>query len=337
MAELEAFALSLGEKAFRGRQLFSWIYGKKARSFEDMTDMSRPLRSMLQQQACIGALQVAGKFTSPRSGTVKYLFSLQDQRYIESVLIQESGRRTLCLSCQSGCALNCDFCATGRLGFQRHLTVPEIVDQVLYAEKDVQAELTNVVFMGMGEPFLNYDNVIAAAKLINHPDGIAIGHRRIVISTAGIVPAIRRYTDENQPFRLAVSLNSPFQEQREQMMPVGVKWNVEVLMAAVKYYAHKSGQRPTFEYVMMAERNMSQRHAMALKKLVKDIPCKVNLIPFNATAGGYKRPGHKDIVRFAEWLSPLSAPVSVRWSKGDDVNAACGQLAGQRIALHSTS
>jgi 23S rRNA (adenine2503-C2)-methyltransferase len=328
--DLQTFIQGLGEKPFRGRQLFSWIYEKKAQSFDELTELSKTFRALLQQQAEIGALHFVEQSLSPRSQTCKYLFSLKDSLLIESVLIKESARRTLCISSQAGCALDCKFCATAAMGFKRQLTAAEIVDQVICVERAVQAELTNVVFMGMGEPLLNYENVLAAADLINHPDGIAIGHRHIVISTAGVVPAIQRYADENRPYRLAISLNSPFQEERAGIMPVAKKWDIPTLMAAVRYYVGKVSQRPTFEYVMMADLNVSKDHALALKKLLKNIPCKVNLIPYNATRGTFKRPGLKAINQFAEWLKPLSAPVSVRWSKGDDMNAACGQLAGQR-------
>ena len=328
--QLQAFVRDLGEKPFRARQLFAWIYAKKAQRFDEMTDMSKSFRAVLQQQAALGALRPVEQSISQRSHTCKYLFSLIDGALIESVLIRESNRRTLCISSQAGCALGCKFCATGAMGFLRNLNAGEIVDQVLTVARELHCELTNVVFMGMGEPLLNYDNVIAAAELINHADGIAIGHRHIVISTAGVVPAIQRYTGEKQPYRLAISLNSPFQEEREKLMPVAKKWDIHTLMAAVQVYARKSRQRPTFEYVMIDGVNMSGNHAAALKKLLKDIPCKVNLIPYNSTHSDFKRPGNIAIRQFAERLAPLSAPVSVRWSKGDDMNAACGQLAGQR-------
>ncbi|HOC23811.1 MAG TPA: 23S rRNA (adenine(2503)-C(2))-methyltransferase RlmN [bacterium] len=328
-AELELFAESIGEKRFRGRQLFSWIYAKHAASFEVMSDLGRELRRKLAEQAGLGWMTLEQRAASPESGSVKYLFRLEDGALIEAVYIPESGRRTLCISSQVGCALGCAFCATGALGFRRNLTTGEIADQVLQAARETGEMPTNIVFMGMGEPFLNYEAVTAAAGLINNPDGIAVGHRHIVISTVGITPAILRYADEAQPFRLAISLHSAIDAKRRQIVPIAKRYPLPELLIAVKYYAKKARRRPTFEYVLLAGFNDGEEDAAALRRLAAEVPCKVNLIPYNPAMPGFERPDEASVTRFAAWLSPLHAPVSIRWSKGTDINAACGQLAGR--------
>jgi 23S rRNA (adenine2503-C2)-methyltransferase len=209
---------------------------------------------------------------------------------------------------------------------KRNLTTGEIIDQVLYIERNIGKKITNVVFMGMGEPFQNYDNVIKAAKLINHPEGLAVGVNHIVISTAGIVPAIYRYTAEKHKFKLAISLQSAIDEKRKKLMPVTKTYPLARLIKAIKNYVATLGRRPTFEYVLIQGINDSDEDARALGALVNQIPCKINLIPYNPTGKEYKRPSPDQIDQFAQILMPLNAPVSIRWSKGDDVNAACGQL-----------
>jgi 23S rRNA (adenine2503-C2)-methyltransferase len=327
---LEEFAESIGEKKFRGRQLFSWIYAKRAADFAGMSDLAKPLRLKLEQVARLGLMTIEEKAASPASGSAKYLFRLEDGLLIESVYIPEGARRTLCISSQVGCALGCAFCATGAMGYKRDLTAGEIVDQVLQVARDVGELPTNIVFMGMGEPFLNYDAIIAAAELINDADGIAIGHRHVVISTVGISSTILRYADEEQPFRLAISLHSAIDEKRRQIVPMAKRYPLPELINAVKYYAKKARRRPTFEYVLLAGFNDGEEDAEALRKLVAEVPCKVNLIPYNPAVPGFQRPADAAVERFAAWLAPLHAPVSVRWSKGTDIDAACGQLAGKR-------
>ena len=335
-SELQAFVERLGEKKFRGRQLFSWIYEKKTISFDQMSDLGKPLRLKLGQAALLGHLELIEKLWSPGSGSCKYLFCLSDGLIIESVYIPEANRRTLCISTQVGCALGCAFCATGQMGFRRHLTAGEIVDQVICVERDFGLELTNVVLMGMGEPFLNYDAVMKACDLIHDENGLAIGHRHLVISTVGIVPAIYRYADEGRLYRLAISLHAADDDKRRQIVPVGKKYPLAELMAAARYYAEKSRRRPTFEYVLLAGFNDSEQDARQLRKLLSGIPCKVNLIPYNPAVSRFQRPDDAAVARFAEWLSPMKAPVSVRWSKGADIDAACGQLAGGAAGLRRT-
>jgi len=330
LQELEQFAESIGEKKFRGRQLFSWIYEKRATGFGDMTDLGKGLREKLNAVAALGCLQLARRTQSDASNTVKYLFQLQDNHAIESVLIHESGRRTCCLSTQAGCAFKCSFCATGAMGFHRDLTAGEIVDQVLFIEREAGVELTNVVLMGMGEPLQNYDAVIKACRLLNHPDGLAIAGRHIVLSTVGIVPAIYRFADEGHPFRLAISLHASTDEKRKALLPIGRRYPLAELMKAVRYYAQKARQHPTFEYVLLAGINDSEQDAEDLVRLLNGLPCKINLIPYNAAIEKFSTPDAQAVDRFVQRLLPLHAPVSVRWSKGADIAAACGQLAIRR-------
>ena len=328
--ECENFAEDIGEKKYRGRQLYQWLYTKRAASFEQMTDLPLALRQKLAQEADLGLLQAAEIDDRSSSGSVKYLFRLADGHHIESVYIPEAKRKTLCISSQVGCALNCRFCATARLGLKRQLTAGEIISQVLTIMHLRDEEITNIVFMGMGEPFANYDNVIKAATLLNDENGMAIGARRIAISTSGLADKINRFTEEGHRFRLAVSLNSPFREQRAELMPIARKWPLDTLLKAVRNYALKSRRIPTFEYVLLAGVNDKHEHATALKKIIKSMPCKLNLIPYNPTVDLFSRPDAEHVDRFAKWLMPLNAALSVRWSKGDDANAACGQLAGKR-------
>jgi len=330
LAECEQFALEIGEKKFRGRQVYKWIYQKHAASFSEMTDLPLTLRAKLESRATLDLLQVEEADDRSSSGSVKYLFRLNDGKHIETVYIPDSQRKTLCISSQVGCALNCQFCATARLGLKRHLTAGEIVGQALAIMRLCDEDITNIVFMGMGEPFANFDNVIKAATLMSDDNGMSIGPRRIVISTSGLADKIIRYADEGHKFRLALSLNSPFQEQRAQLMPIARKWTLDLLLDALSYYAKKSRKTPTLEYVLLAGVNDTKQHALALKKIVKSMPCKVNLIPYNPTVDAFSRPAKDHVDQFAQWLLPLKAGLSVRWSKGDDTNAACGQLAGKR-------
>ncbi len=328
--ECEQFAEDIGEKKYRGRQIYKWIYEKRAASFEQMSDLPQTLREKLREHALLGFMTVAEIDDRSSSGSVKYLFRLPDGRHIESVYIPEANRTTLCISSQVGCALNCRFCATARLGLKRNLTAGEIVEQALAIMRLRDEDITNIVFMGMGEPFANYDNVIKAAAIFTDDNGMAIGARRTVISTSGLADKIKRYADEGHKYRLAISLNSPFQEQRAELMPIAKKWDLDALLQAVRYYAIKSRKAPTFEYVLLAGVNDSHRHALALKKIVKSMPCKLNLIPYNPTVELFSRPDKEHVDQFARWLLPLNTGLSVRWSKGDDVNAACGQLAGKQ-------
>lgn len=323
--ELQVFVQSLGEKAFRGRQLYHWLYAKRANSFAEMSDLAKSFRLKLEHAGQPGSLQLVSRQLAGNK-TAKYLFRLADGAMIESVYIPEAGRRTICISSQVGCGFKCAFCATGTMGLRRQLSAGEIVEQVIAVERDTKTLLTNVVFMGMGEPFHNYDHVIKACRLLNDADGLAMAGRHIVLSTVGLVPAIYRYAEEGHPYRLAISLHSAVEEKRRRLLPVAKLHSLPDLMAAVRYYSKKARQRLTFEYVLLAGVNDDESDARALRALLHGIPCKVNLIPYNAAISSFHAPSPARVDQFAGWLLPLKAPVSVRWSKGADIQAACGQL-----------
>jgi 23S rRNA (adenine2503-C2)-methyltransferase len=325
--ELASLVQSLGEPRFRGDQLFRWIYGRGVTSFDEMSNLPKRLRRKLDEVAQVGSVRLVRSQRSAVDGTVKCLFELHDGRRVESVLMSEDSRRTVCVSSQVGCAIDCQFCATGRMGFLRNLTAGEIVDQVLAVQRLEDVQVTNVVMMGMGEPFHNYDAVIKACGLISDPEGPCIGARHIVVSTSGLVPMILRYADEGHRYRLAISLNATTDELRDRLMPLNRRWPIAELLHAAKYYTERSGQRVTFEYVLMEGLNDSLEDARRLKHLLQPIPCKLNLIPYNSTSGPFRRPSEKRLLAFYGELKDMRAPVTIRWSKGVDIDAACGQLA----------
>lgn len=331
--ELEKFFLKSGEKRFRADQLFAWMYRRNVINFDDMTDISKNLKAKLSEIAFIGEISLKKIIKSQDSTTQKFLFTLSDGHQIESVLMFEDKRTTVCLSSQVGCALGCRFCATASLGFKRNLEAWEIVEQLLAIKRITGAEVTNIVLMGMGEPFLNYDNVIKACYLMNHKDGIAIGQRKIVISTSGIVPKLIQYSDESHPFKLAISLNAPTNATRNEIMPINKKYPLQDLIKAARYYSRKSRHRITFEYVLLSGFNDSPTDAENLKKLLKEFPSKINLIPLNEVSRFGKRPEAIDIQRFYEYFLNFPAVVSIRWSKGTDIQAACGQLAAAQFSF----
>lgn len=328
--ELEAFARALGLEPYRGRQLFHWIYNKNAAGFEEMTTLKKAVREKLAEKARLDLLKMEQVFRSAAEPTLKFLFRLPDGHMVEAVYMEEADRRTICVSSQVGCALACDFCATGKMGFKRNLTAGEMVDQVLQVHRYVGRKATNIVVMGMGEPFLNYDEVIKAASLLADPEGIAISKRKITISTSGIVPAIRRFTAEGQRFKLAVSLNATTDEIRCRLMPIAKKYPLPELLAAVKEYTRRAPYRVTFEYVLMEGVNDTPEDARRLRRFLAHIPCKINLIPYNPVVSAYRASSEERVSRFAQELATFSAPVTVRRSKGQDIRAACGQLYTER-------
>lgn len=332
LEEMEQLMLSIGQPSYRGEQLFNWVYQKGISSFDEMTNFAKPLRQQLAALAEIGHVSIADQIRSVDGQTIKFLFRLKDGLHIESVWMVEGKRRTICLSSQVGCGLACRFCATGRMGFKRNLTAGEIVDQLLTIHRVTQQSATNVVIMGMGEPFLNYDEVIRACEIISHDKGIAIGRRKITISTAGIVPAIRRFADEGQRFKLAISLNAADDALRSQLMPINKKYPLAELIRAAKYYANKSRYRITFEYILLAGQNDQPQHAQKLAKLLGKLRCKINIIPYNPTDGQFQSPTEETIERFIQPFLKMNVVVAVRRSKGVDIGAACGQL----YARHSS-
>lgn len=325
-AEFEQIMIDSGEPRFRADQLLSWIYKKRISNFDDMTNVSKSFRNKLTENFAIGIVSLEKSVASQDQSTHKFLFRLSDGLCVESVYMIEKNRRTVCLSSQVGCALNCRFCATGKMGFKRDLQAGEIVDQLIFMSRFFNEDVTNVVIMGMGEPFLNYNNVIKACDIISNDRCIAIGKRKITISTSGIIPEIKRFADEGHKYKLAISLNAANNETRSQLMPVNKKYPVGELMNTVRYYFNKSKRRVTFEYVLIQGINDSAEDAEALRRLIHDLPCKINIIPYNETDEHFRRSEENKINEFIKPFLNMNVVISVRRSKGAEINAACGQL-----------
>ena len=329
------FCAALGEKPFRARQLMHWIHQCGVADFDAMTDISRPLREQLKKIAVIRAPDVV-RDTVAGDGTRKWLLDVGVGNAIETVFIPERNRGTLCISSQAGCALECTFCSTGRQGFNRNLTVAEIVGQLWLANERLgrgtasPRPITNVVMMGMGEPLANFDNVVAALHLMLDDDAYGLSRRRVTVSTSGLVPAIDRLRD-SCPVALAVSLHAPNDALRDELVPINRKYPLrELLAACVRYLDQAPRDFVTFEYVMLAGVNDSVAQARELVKLLKSVPCKVNLIPFNPfPQSGYQQSDAAAIGRFRDVLMQAEITTTVRRTRGDDIDAACGQLAGQ--------
>lgn len=324
---LERYVDSLGEKKYRAQQIYEWLYARSAESFDEMSNLSKAFRECLSEKARIGKLELVAKQKSTKDGSMKFLFQLEDGQRIESVLMAEGRRTILCVSTQVGCALDCKFCATGTMGFLRNLTAGEMVDQLLQAQNFSGVRVSNLVFMGMGEPFHNYDHVMTAGEILSSEDGPNLGSRHIVVSTSGLVPKIYRFADEMRRFKLAVSLNATTDEVRARIMPITKKWSIHELLKAVRYYVEKKAEPVTFEYVLLKDINDSENDAARLRSLVDGISCRINLIPYNAAVGEYSRSPADRIDAFYKRLAGIGSPVTIRWSKGDDIAAGCGQLA----------
>ncbi len=324
---LEALVKDLGEPKFRAQQLHSWIYVRTQRDFDQMTNLAKSLRVKLAEKYTVGQLSLVEKQVS-QDGTIKYLFGLPDGQQIESVLMyfEERDVYAVCLSTQVGCAVNCDFCATGKLGFKRNLTAGEITEQLLYIRHDSGATVRNIVFMGQGEPLLNYDNTMEALHLINR--SAEIGMRHMTISTSGIVPMINKLADEKLQLTLAISLHAPDNETRQKFMPINKKYPIETLIPALHRYVDKTGRRITIEYILLAGVNDTQGHAQKLNALLKTLHCNINLIPYNPIGEeyGYQRPSREQVLAFRDWVMEGSHKVTVRIERGTDIAAACGQL-----------
>ncbi len=328
--EIEEFVASLGLEPYRARQIAAWIYNRGSTDFAGMTDLSRGVRARLSQHASILNLEAAARLGTDDGETVKYLFELPDGRRVESVLMRDGRRRTLCVSSQVGCPLDCTFCATGRMGLLRNLSAGEILDQLVFVRRELRArgdDLTNVVMMGMGEPLLNYVNVVRAIRLMNLDYGLAIGIRRITLSTVGYVPGILRLAQEGLKVGLAVSLNAADDVKRSRIMSINRRWPIAKLLAAVRAYRKRIDRRVTFEYVLLHEVNDSVEDAGRLVALVRDIPCKVNVIPWNPVEDtAYVRPPREAVDRFVRSLRNARLTTTVRYSRGVDIAAGCGQL-----------
>jgi 23S rRNA (adenine2503-C2)-methyltransferase len=334
-AELRAFCTGLGEKPYRAKQLLRWIHHAGADSFDAMSDVSKVFRAQLAQVATITAPAVR-RDTLAADGTRKWLLEVGTGNAIETVFIPEPARGTLCISSQAGCALECSFCSTGRQGFNRNLTVAEIIGQLWLAHRALSHEngterpVTNVVMMGMGEPLANFDNVVAAMQLMLDDGAYGLSRRRVTLSTSGLVPAIDRLA-EACPVALAVSLHAPNDALRNELVPINRKFPIRTLMDACVRYLEKAPRNfVMFEYVMLDGVNDSVAHARELTRVVADVPCKLNLIPFNPFPGsGYVRSSADAIERFRDVLVKANITTTIRRTRGDDIDAACGQLAGE--------
>lgn len=322
-----------GIRTFRAKQIFKWLYLKLANDFDEMTDLGKPLRAIMKENFIIGSMSLENKEVSADK-TEKFLFRLQDGEYVETVLIPAKEHYTLCVSSQVGCAMNCQFCLTAKNGIKRNLTAGEIIDQVRQARRYVMVEkkmdplkLSNIVFMGMGEPLANYDNLIRALAVIKDTDfGMKFASRRVTVSTSGLVPKILELGNDAE-VNLAVSLNAVDNETRSRLMPINDKYPMEALLEACRQFNMKPRNKITFEYILMAGINDSDAHARKLVKILTPIRAKINLIPFNEHGGApFKRPSQDRINSFLKILLDRNMTAIVRKSKGDDISAACGQL-----------
>jgi 23S rRNA (adenine2503-C2)-methyltransferase len=335
-AELEAFVgQRLGAKPFRARQLMKWIYRRGAADFAAMSDLAKDFRAELASVARISVPEIVTQQISD-DGTRKWMLRLDEVQGIETVYIPEPDRGTLCISSQVGCAMDCTFCATARQGFNRNLSVAEIVGQVWLAQRELSASreggraITNIVFMGMGEPLANYRNVVPAMRIFMDDLGYDLSRRRVTLSTSGLVPQIYRLAEECN-VALAVSLHAPNDALRDQLVPINRRHPIgELLDACWHYIERQNGRSVTFEYVMLDGVNDAAEHARELARLMRGRPAKLNLIPFNPFPGtGYRRSGAAAILRFRDILNDLGVIATIRKTRGDDIDAACGQLAGR--------
>lgn len=356
---------NIGEKKFRAEQIFRWLYVEKVKSFDEMTNLSLELRDKLKENFEICNFKILRKLVS-KDGTIKYLFGLDDGNAIESVLMQYHFGKTVCVSSQIGCKMGCKFCASTGIPFIRSLSSGEIVEQIIAIEQDIREDaekkdlgkaktselneekqnketqkdekenelrVSNVVFMGIGEPMDNFDNVLNAISILNNPKGLNIGARHISVSTSGVVPRIYEFADKNIQCTLSISLHSADDEIRSSMMPVNNAYNIEELMKACKYYIAKTNKRISFEYALAKDNNDNLKDAQKLVDLLHGMLCHVNLIPINKIDNGkYQKSSMENIIKFRDYLNDHGITATIRRELGSDINAACGQLRRQTIS-----
>lgn len=337
LEELKLSFLEFGEKSFRANQVWEWLWQKNAHSFEQMSNLSLSMRSWLNSRYYIDFITLQDQQIS-KDRTIKSAFLVDEGKVIEGVLIPTSSRMTACISSQVGCSLACKFCATGRLKLMRNLSVGEIVDQVVYlnneAFKNYQQHLSNIVYMGMGEPLLNYKNVLHSIDRICSEDGLGISPRRITVSTAGISKMISKLGDDKVRFNLALSLHAANDQKRNEIMEINESNNLQSLSSALQYFHQKTGSRVTFEYIIFKNFNDELSDAKELANFAKCVPCKINIIEYNPIDDGiYQQADTKKVEAFAEYLASMNLIVNVRRSRGKDIDAACGQLANKNKAI----
>jgi len=329
LSELESLFVEEGLEKFRAKQVFKWIYTKSARTFSEMTDLSAKLQTDLTNKFNIGSLSLIERQVSS-DGTKKYLFSLSDGNLVESVLMCFDDRDSLsaCISSQIGCAVKCPFCSTGTLGFRKNLTSDEIIEQIQFIQNLEKLRISNIVFMGQGEPLNNYDSVVKATRDLGSLIGIGVRH--ITISTSGVIPQIEKLAEEGLQITLALSLHDPDDTDRDYLVPINKKWKINELMQSMKDYVHRTNRRVTVEYVLLKDLNDSNEKAIKLGRLCADLHCNINLIPYNQSCSSseFQRPSNNRIHEFARLVKDHSKgkTVTVRKERGHDIKAACGQL-----------
>lgn len=330
--EMKEWLTANGEKAFRAGQIYEWLYEKRVKTFEEMSNLSKGLRDKLEAEFALTTLSTIIKQES-KDGTIKFLFQLQDGYSIETVLMRHEYGNSICVTTQVGCRIGCTFCASTLGGLKRHLMAGEIVEQVVKVQQqldETEERVSSIVIMGIGEPFDNYDAMMSFLKIMNDDKGLNIGARHITVSTSGIVPKIYEFADEGMQINFAVSLHAPNQEARQKLMPIAKAYKLEELMDAVKYYTTKTGRRVTFEYGLMSGQNDTEEVALELAKLIKNIKCHVNLIPINyVPERDYIRTSRSKIFAFEKTLKEQGINVTIRREQGADIAAACGQLRAQ--------
>ena len=326
LEELKQELISIGEKPFRAEQIFKWIYQDNVTSFDEMTNLSLELREKLKQNYTLCIFNILRKQESS-DGTIKYLFDVLDGNAIETVLMKYHHGYSLCVSTQIGCKMGCKFCASTGIAFARNLSSGEIVEELLAVERDQNIKISNVVYMGIGEPLDNYDNVVNSIRIINNPKGINIGARHISVSTSGLVPNIYRLAEENIQCTLSISLHATNNEKRSSMMPVNNRYSIEELIQACKDYIAKTNRRISFEYALAKDNNDNLEDAKGLVKLLKGMLCHVNLIPINKIENGaFDKSSNENIIKFRDYLNEHGIVATIRRELGSDIDAACGQL-----------
>ena len=324
--ELKEEFKNMGEKPYRAEQVFKWIYENNVTSFDEMTNISLELREKLKQNYTLCIYNIVKKQES-KDGTKKYLFDVLDGNMIETVLMEYHHGKSLCVSSQIGCKMGCKFCASTGIKFIRNLTSGEIVEQILAVQRDENIKISNIVFMGIGEPLDNYDNVINSIKILNNQKGLNIGARHISISTSGLVPKIYNLADENMQCTLSISLHAVSNEKRSSMMPVNKTYNIEEVIKACKYYIQKTNKRISFEYALAKDNNDNLEDAKGLVKLLHGMLCHVNLIPINKIENGqFTKSSNENIIKFRDYLNEHGIVATIRRELGSDIEAACGQL-----------
>ena len=331
LEELEELCKINNLPKFHGMQLFRWMYNKSNLNIDKMTNIPEKLKFIIQKEYKLSSLAIEKKLSSNEDDTIKYLFKTIDKKLIESVSMIESSRHTICISSQIGCSVDCSFCATGKMGIIRNLDTGEIIEQIIRISKDRKIPITNIVFMGMGEPFLNYENVIKACDILNNTSGFNLGAKRITISTSGILPKIEKYINEKHKYKLAISLNASNNTTRNKLIPINKKWPIENILDTIKEYEFNKYQPIMFEYVLINGVNDSKKNAKELAALLSKISCKINIIPYNVTVNDYKRSENIDI--FMNTLNNHKGKfrVLIRKNRGQDISAACGQLVTENV------